>query len=79
MKPHEQIAQLYMEHKGYPDIQPVAIEPLENDPCWYFVYELAEGTLELEVFWDGAEWHTNVVTFSMLKGGPEQAGRPSGN
>lgn len=67
MSPHEQIAQQYMRHKGYVDIEPFSIEALDGQPCWYFTYQLPEGTLELEVFWNGKsqEWETLVTTFTL--------------
>ena len=63
--PEYEAARLYMEHKGYPDIEPVEVDPLEDQPCWYFIYELTEGTLELEVFWNGQEWETTVTSFTI--------------
>lgn len=70
LKPHEQVARQFMEHKGYKDIEPTDVQKLDDEPCWYFVYLLREGTLELEVFWDGREWQTLVTTFELREDGP---------
>lgn len=69
LAPHVQVANLFMERKGYPDIRPVEMEKLYGQPCWYFVYELPEGVLELEVSWDKGrgEWDTLVTTFMLAK------------
>jgi len=63
--PHEQAALQYMTHKGYPSIEPFDVDALDDQPCWYFYYELPEGTLELEVYWNGREWETTVTTFTL--------------
>lgn len=65
LKPHEQVAHQFMSHKGYPHIQPSDVEKLEGQPCWYFLFQLPEGTLELEVSWDGEVWSTLVTTFQL--------------
>lgn len=70
MKPHEQVAFWFMERKGYKNAKPVDIEALDDGtPCWYFLYELEEGDLELEVFWDKdkQEWETTVTTFTLVE------------
>lgn len=54
-----------MEHKGYPGIEPFDVQHLDGKPCWYFIYQLPEGTLELEVFWNGRAWETTVTTFTL--------------
>lgn len=67
MAPHEQIARQFMQHKGYGDVEPYDIDKLDDVPCWYFLYRLPEGTLELEVSWDecAGEWDTYVSTFTL--------------
>jgi hypothetical protein len=65
LKPHELVAHQFMKHKGYPDAEPYDIEKLDDQPCWYFIYRLPEGILELEVFWNGSDWETQVTTFTL--------------
>ena len=62
--PQAKAAQQYMTHKGI-DTQPYAVEQLEGQDVWYFYYDLSDGKLELEVYydWDAGEWHTQVTTF----------------
>ena len=67
MRPEMQVAADFMAHKGYPDAEPVDYDKLDGQPCWYLVYELPEGTLELEVSWDGGEWDTRVTTFRLAE------------
>ena len=64
--PQGRVAQLFMEHKGLGHLQPYDIEKVEDEPCWYFYYELPEGDLELEVYWDPSDgWDTQVSTFTV--------------
>lgn len=67
-KPQERVADQYMCDKGYPWATPMDVQALEGLPCWYFLYELPEGRLELEVNWDeGAqEWETTVTSFQLV-------------
>ena len=65
LAPQEQVARLFMAHKGYADIEPYEVEKLDGQACWYFLYDLPEGTLELEVSWDGNEWDALVTTFTL--------------
>lgn len=65
LKPHEFVAQQFMSHKGYPHVRPSDVEKLEGQSCWYFLYDLPEGTLELEVSWEDGEWTTLVTTFQL--------------
>lgn len=65
MTPQELVAQDFMKHKGYPNLEPSDVQKVDNQPCWYFLYELPEGTLELEVFWDSQNWVTTVTTFTL--------------
>lgn len=67
LAPHEQVAQLFMEHKGYAGAVPRDIEKLDGWPCWYFTYQLNEGILELEVNWNGRDWETLVTTFTLAQ------------
>ena len=59
----EQAAAAFMRHKGYGAVDPVEIEKVEDLDVWYFYYDLEEGTLELEVEWDGANWFWGVMNF----------------
>jgi hypothetical protein len=72
---HEFVAQYYMRHKGYPDVRPFRIEKLRETPCWYFYYDLPEGELELEVFWNSTDWEAMVTCFSLRDRTPEPVGR----
>lgn len=65
--PQAQAARQYMTHKGLGDEEPVDIQKLDGQDCWYFTYELPEGDLELEVFWDEPrmEWQMVVTTFTL--------------
>lgn len=65
MTPQAQIAQQYMAHKGYPNLMPYDVQKIDGDHCWYFLYRLPQGVLELEVSWDGEEWQTLVTTFTL--------------
>ena len=65
MTPQDRVAQQFMAHKGLPDLQPVEIEQLENQTCWYYIYELPEGDLELEVLWNNTEWLATVTAFTL--------------
>jgi len=64
-EPHVTVAERYLTHKGYQDMEPVRVIQLEGQPCWYFYYELPEGILELEVFWDARDqrWSSMVTAF----------------
>lgn len=67
LAPEDQVAANYMAHKGYRGIEPVDVEKLFEQPCWYYYYELPEGTLELEVFWNEKrrQWETMVTAFRL--------------
>lgn len=66
LSPQEQVAHQFMAHKGYPNLLPIDMEKIEGDePCWYFLYDLPEGRLELEVYWNGESWETTVTAFSV--------------
>lgn len=64
-QPQNVVARNFMERKGYRRIAPIDIEKLEDQPCWYYLYDLPEGRLELEVFWNGEAWETTVTTFAL--------------
>ena len=53
----------FMRHKGYGDVAPKMVEEVDDEDIWYFFYDLEEGTLELEVAWDGAKWFWEVMDF----------------
>lgn len=63
--PQDQVAQDFMARKGYPGIEPYDVTKLEGQDCWYFYYQLPEGALELEVFYDATrrDWQTTVTAF----------------
>jgi hypothetical protein len=70
------VAQDYMRRKGYPQVRPHLVEKVQEIPCWYFYYDLPDGDLELEVFWDKGEWNTYVTAFTLREDATEQlAGR----
>lgn len=66
--PQDRVAAQYMEDKGYVAATPIDIQSLEGRPCWYFLYDLPEGRLELEVNWNegGSEWETTVTSFRLV-------------
>jgi hypothetical protein len=63
--PQGRVAREFMKRKGYPDLQPTETEKVKGDFCWYFLYRLPEGVLELEVSWsrETKEWSARVVDF----------------
>jgi len=63
--PQARVAQVFMDHKGLGRLEPVTVEKVEGEPCWYFYYQLPEGKLELEVAWANGEWQTTVTDFSL--------------
>jgi len=60
-EPQDRVAALFMTNKGYPGWPPVDVDRVPDIPCWYYRYLLPEGLLEVEVYWDGAEWKTTVT------------------
>lgn len=66
-RPEELVARQFMSHKGYGEVLPYDVEKLDGQPCWYFLYRLPEGILELEVSWDSntGQWDTYVSTFTL--------------
>ncbi len=65
--PQDNVAEDFMRGKGYRWVQPRDVTKLEGSPCWYYVYDLPDGVLELEVSWDGAEWQTLVTAYQGLR------------
>lgn len=65
MEPQDEVARDFMQRKGYQSIEPFEVDKVEGIPCWYFMYELPEGTLELEVSFNGHDWETYVSTFTI--------------
>lgn len=64
--PQAAAARQFMQHKGLGHVQPWDVEKLDGQPCWYFYYDLPEGELELEVFWDERDgWQVMVTTFTL--------------
>lgn len=65
--PQGRVAQQFMEHKGLGELKPYDMEKLDSTPCWYFYYELPEGTLELEVYWSERKgWEPLVTAFPLV-------------
>lgn len=64
--PQYEAAALFMSHKGLAGARPYDVDKLDDVPCWYFYYNLDDGLLELEVFWDrnGERWETTVTSFT---------------
>lgn len=63
--PQAQIAKHFMDHKGV-KVEPHDVERLNDlEPCWYFYYDLPQGELELEVFYDSQadDWKVCVTSF----------------
>lgn len=62
--PQAQMAQHFMRRKGL-DVEPFEVEQLDDATCWYFYYDLPQGTLELEVFFDDKadDWDVVVTSF----------------
>lgn len=58
-------AQQYMQRKGYGDVKPYGVIPVEDQNVWYYYYNLPEGTLELEVCQLNGEWRWHVTAFQM--------------
>lgn len=56
-------ASVFMRDKGYPNVAPTRIDRDGEFDMWWFIYELDEGELELEVEWDGSEWVWTVIDF----------------
>ena len=62
--PQGRAAQMFMGRKGLGQLKPYEVEKLDDQPCWYFYYDLPEGDLELEVFWDERDgWEVAVTAF----------------
>lgn len=63
--PQAQIAQHYMRVTKGLRVEPHAVEALDDQPCWYFYYNLPRGELELEVFFneDKDDWEVTVTCF----------------
>jgi hypothetical protein len=65
--PQATVAHHFMAHKGYKNAEPCDVEKLDNQPCWYFLYRLPEGNLELEVFYNSEiqDWEATVTVFTL--------------
>lgn len=59
--PQAKAAMLYMQHKGYPNLRPKAVEEVEGEYVWYFYFDIPEGELELEVEYEDGEWLSFVT------------------
>jgi hypothetical protein len=66
--PEAMIAQHFMRKKGYKNVAPVEVEKVDGQTTWYFVYDLPEGILELEVAWTEKDGWVNTVTLFELHG-----------
>lgn len=69
MEPQDQAAAYFMERKGYAGARPRDVIKLDDIPCWYYVYELEDATLEIEVEWRRRRWSTRVTTVLMREDG----------
>ena len=62
--PQAVAAQHFMDHKGLGHLRPFEVDQLDDQPCWYFYYELPQGELEVEVFWDSIDgWECRATTW----------------
>ena len=68
----EAAAAEFMRQKGYPKADPHDVEKIEDLDVWYFYYDLPEGTLELEVEWNGVDWIWGVMNFIHFRDQDEQ-------
>ncbi len=60
MAPQDEVARDFMQRRGY-QLDPVSVERVDGQHCWYYLYELPEGELEIEVSWSREDgW--DVVT-----------------
>ncbi len=65
MPPQDEVARDFMERRGYKD-EPFSVERVEGEHCWYYIYDLPEGEVELEVSWTREDgW--SVVTSGFNK------------
>lgn len=65
-RPENRCAAWFMQRKGLAGLEPVDVRQLDDQDCWYFIYELPNegGLLELEVSWTPRRgWHTMVTTY----------------
>lgn len=70
--PQGRVAQDFMRHKGLGHFAPHDVDKIEDQPCWYFYYDLPDGHLELEVYYDDVdmEWECSVTTFTRQRLAP---------
>lgn len=63
--PQARIAQHFMRDTKGLKVAPFEVEQLQDRTCWYFYYDLPQGTLELEVFYDDEidDWEVSVTGF----------------
>lgn len=67
LSPQDQAAFYFMERKGLLEAAkkgPRDVTKLDGLSCWYYVYDLDNAVLEIEVEWTGAEWSTMVTTYA---------------
>lgn len=63
--PQALAAQTFMRHKGLGEHVPYEVEKLDDQPCWYFYYEVDGGTLEIEASWDPTDgWDVMATAFA---------------
>lgn len=66
--PQARVAQQYMDHKGLSQMRPHTVEKVDDQACWYFIYQLPDGDLELEVTWERAGgWDATVTSFTLAE------------
>ena len=64
--PQARMAQYFMREVKGLTIEPHDVEQLDDhQDCWYFYYDLPQGELELEVFYDARkrDWDIAVTAF----------------
>lgn len=65
--PQDEVAGDFMSRRGY-DLAPIEVSRVDGQHCWYYLYELPEGDLELEVSWDPVNgWGAAVSTFARVE------------
>lgn len=62
--PQELAAREFMAAKGFLDARPFQVDEVEGQLCWYYLFQLPEGVLELEVEYTAERgWNVCVMDF----------------
>lgn len=65
MSPQDEVARDFMQQRGYTQ-DPIEIEKVDGQTCWYYVYDVPEGELEIEVYWSSDYgWDVSVSSFNL--------------